>query len=205
MWGSWIQMLLQPYFEKSVSMRLTLPKWELGSPSGLSKLQSSITRVKTPRIGAFFTSLKSYQNAYVKNGLAWAIWTFAAHKLWQKERSGIKLAIWFPTTKSWESAQPRCVQVEWNTLLENSRREIQVCFRPHPNRRSEQRIMTLQSGGSLNRDNFETPLWESRDKKPFECRCCGEAQIILYGGRWWLPPSPGHGESCESKVARGLS
>jgi hypothetical protein len=30
-------------------------------------------------------------------------------------------------------------------------------------------------------------------------------QRILYGGRWWLPPSPGCGESSESKVARGLS
>jgi hypothetical protein len=27
---------------------------------------------------------------------------------------------------------------------------------------------------------------------------------ILYGGRWWLPPSPGRGESCESEVTRGL-
>jgi len=25
------------------------------------------------------------------------------------------------------------------------------------------------------------------------------------GGRWWLPPSSGHGESSESKVARDLS
>jgi hypothetical protein len=33
----------------------------------------------------------------------------------------------------------------------------------------------------------------------------GELQRILYGGRWWLPPSPGRGESSESKVARGLS
>jgi len=24
-------------------------------------------------------------------------------------------------------------------------------------------------------------------------------QRILYGGRWWLPPSPGRGESCGSK------
>ncbi len=29
--------------------------------------------------------------------------------------------------------------------------------------------------------------------------CCGVTQRILYGGRWWLPPSPGHGESCVSK------
>jgi hypothetical protein len=27
----------------------------------------------------------------------------------------------------------------------------------------------------------------------------GELQRILYGGRWWLPPNPGRGESSESK------
>jgi hypothetical protein len=65
--------------------------------------------------------------------------------------------------------------------------------------------MIVQSPESLNRDNFETPLWESRDKKPFGCGCREEAHSILYGGRWWLPPSPGRGESSESIVARGLS
>jgi hypothetical protein len=116
---------------------------------------------------------------------------------------GVKLAVWLPTTKSRESTRPRCVQVECDTPLESSRRELQVCFRLHPNRRSKQRVMTLQSGRSLNRDNFRTPPWESRDKKPFGCRCRGEAQIILYGGRWWLPLSLGHGEFYESRVARG--
>jgi hypothetical protein len=51
-------------------MKFTFPKWELGSPSGFLKLQSSITGVKTPRIEAFFTTLKSYQSVDVKNGLA---------------------------------------------------------------------------------------------------------------------------------------
>jgi len=41
-------------------MTLTLPKWGLGSPSGLSKFQSSIAGVKTPRLEAFFISLESY-------------------------------------------------------------------------------------------------------------------------------------------------
>jgi hypothetical protein len=50
----------QPYFEESVKMKLTLLEWELGSPPGLSKLQSSIARVKTLRIGVFFISLESY-------------------------------------------------------------------------------------------------------------------------------------------------
>jgi hypothetical protein len=62
--------------------------------------------------------------------------------------------------------------------------------------------MYAQSPGSPNRDSFGTPFWESREKVPFGCECGGETQIILYGGRWWLPPSPGRGESSESKVAR---
>jgi hypothetical protein len=119
------------------------------------------------------------------------------HKLWQKERPGVKLAVWLLTTKSWESTWPRCVQVECGTPLESSRWELQVCFKPHPNRRFGQRVRTPQSGGSPNWDNFAIP-WESRDKKPFGCRCRGKVQRILYGGRWWLPPSPGRGESSES-------
>jgi hypothetical protein len=49
------------------------------------------------------------------------------------------------------------------------------------------------------RDNFGTPTWESREKEPFGCSPCGALQRILYGGRWWFPPSPGRGESYVSK------
>jgi hypothetical protein len=58
--------------------------------------------------------------------------------------------------------------------------------------------MNAQSTGIPNRDKFGTPLWESREKVPFGCRCGGVTQRILYGGRWWLPPSSGRGESSES-------
>jgi hypothetical protein len=63
---------------ESVRMKLTLPKWGLGSPSGLSKVYSSIARVKTPHIGAFFISLEKYRSVDVENGLSWAIWTSEA-------------------------------------------------------------------------------------------------------------------------------
>jgi hypothetical protein len=56
-----------------------------------------------------------------------------------------------------------------------------------------------------NRNSFGTPPWESREKVSFECRCRRVMQRILYGGKWWLPLSPGHGETRESKVARDLS
>jgi hypothetical protein len=54
--------------------------------------------------------------------------------------------------------------------------------------------MMAQSPGSPNRDNFGTPLWESRDKEPLGCGRGGATHRILYGGRWWLPLSPGRGE-----------
>jgi hypothetical protein len=71
-------------------MKLTLPKWGLGNPLGLSKLQSLIARVKTTCIGVFFISLKSYRSVDVKNGLTWAIWTFTAHVM-AKRRVGSQI------------------------------------------------------------------------------------------------------------------
>jgi len=43
--------------------------------------------------------------------------------------------------------------------------------------------MNAQSPWSPNRDSFGTPLWESREKEPFGCKCSIELQRILYGGR----------------------
>ncbi len=65
--------------------------------------------------------------------------------------------------------------------------------------------MRPQNRKSPNCGNFGIPIWESRDEKPFGCGPRGELQNIIYGGRWWLPLSPGRGESCESRVTRGLS
>jgi hypothetical protein len=59
----------------------------------------------------------------------------------KKEGLGVKLTVWLPTTKSRESTRPWCVQVKCDTPLESFQGELQVCFRPHPNRRSEQRVM----------------------------------------------------------------
>jgi hypothetical protein len=180
-------------FWESVKMRLTLLKWGLRSPPKLLKLQSSIARVKTLHIGAFFISLESYWRVDVE-------WACMSHLDICNTSYGKK--------KGRELIRPWCMQWECNTLLESCKWELQLCFKPRPNWRFEQRIMVLQSCKSPNRDNFGTLLWESWDKKPFECGCHGEAQRILYGGRWWLPLGLGRDESCESnesKIAHGLS
>ncbi len=93
-----------------------------------------------------------------------------------------------------------CMTHRWKALD-----KLQLCFRPHLDRRSEHEVIAPRSCKSSSLSNFGTPLQESRDKKPFGCSPRGEVQNILYGGRWWLPPSPGCGESCESKVTDGLS
>jgi hypothetical protein len=73
-----------------VRIKLTLLKWGLGSPPGLPKLQSSIARAKAPCIGVFFISLESYPSVDVKNGLTWAIWTFAT-QIMAKRKAGSKI------------------------------------------------------------------------------------------------------------------
>jgi hypothetical protein len=122
------------------------------------------------------------------------------HKLWSKEGPGVKLAIWLPTTKSRESTRFRWVQVKWDTSLKSSQRELQLWFKPCPDPSSEQEVMSVQSPRSPNWDNFGTSPRESWEKEPFGCKCGRELQRILYGGRWWLPPSLGRGESSESKL-----
>jgi hypothetical protein len=52
--------LSQPCFEESVRITLALPEWELGSLSGLLKVQSLIAGVKTPPIVFLFISLENY-------------------------------------------------------------------------------------------------------------------------------------------------
>jgi len=59
--------------------------------------------------------------------------------------------------------------------------------------------MSSQSFGTPTRDSFGTPTWESQENVPLGCSSCRELQRIIYGGRWWLPPSPGCGESNVSK------
>jgi hypothetical protein len=65
--------------------------------------------------------------------------------------------------------------------LEISQRGLQLCFRPHFHWRSSHKVMGPQSHGSPNFGNFETPIWESRDKMPFGCGPRGEVQNILKG------------------------
>jgi len=120
-------------------------------------------------------------------------------KLWAKEGPGVKLAIWLPTIKSQESTSSRRLLNECHMALKSSWQDLQLWFGPRPNPSLGQGVMSVQSPRTPTRDSFGTVVWESREKGPFGCSLREELQNILYGGKWWLPPSPGHGESCVSK------
>jgi hypothetical protein len=63
------------------------------------------------------------------------------HKLWPKERPGVKLAIWLLTTKSQELTWFPYAHVAWDIPLKSSWWGLQLCFKPHLNQRSTHKVM----------------------------------------------------------------
>jgi hypothetical protein len=86
------------------------------------------------------------------------------HKLWPKERSGIKLSIWLLTTKTRESPWFTSVQVACHISLQSSQRGLQFFFRPHLNRRFANKVMGPQSCKSPNFGNFGLPFGSPETK-----------------------------------------
>jgi hypothetical protein len=79
-------------------------------------------------------------------------WSFGhlQPKLWAKEGSGVKLALWLPTTKSRKSTSSQCPIWECDMALESSRGELQLWFKPRCNRTLQSRVMISQSPGTPN-------------------------------------------------------
>jgi len=69
-------------------------------------------------------------------------------KLWAKERPGVTLAVWLPTTKSRELTSSRRRLEECEMVLESSRWELQLWFRTCPDPSSGRGAMVVQSSGS---------------------------------------------------------
>jgi len=95
---------------------------------------------------------------------------YLKHKLWLKERSGIKVPIWFLTIKSQELPWFTCVQVAFHISLESSQQGLQLCFTHHLNWRFAQKVISLQSQRSPNFSNLRLPSWKSWNKMTFGCK-----------------------------------
>ncbi len=140
------------FFQWQPNMDDTTPLW--------SKCEDETCTIESENLESSGTLETSELNCRGQNTSPWGVLYTVGKVL--KCRCW-KLAVWLPTTKSQESTRPRCVQVECNTPLESSRGELQVCFRPCLNQRSEPGVMSFQSPKSLIQDSFGTPPWESRD------------------------------------------
>jgi hypothetical protein len=194
-----MKVLLQPHFEASVRMKFTLPKVGTWSPLGLPKTQSLIVGVKTPCIEVFFIPLERTWTLDIQNGFAWAIWTSSAHVMGKRKarsQTGFRVRNRLdPGVCRWIATR------NWKALKESYKFALDLI----PIGGLSKKLLNAQSPGSPNRNNFETPLWESREKVPFGCKCDRVTQRILYGGRWWLPLSSGCGESSESVLPMATS
>jgi hypothetical protein len=120
--------------EWTLTLASELPFWQLES-----QMNSWIFRWKFQgsaliNSNIFLYHWKAIENFISNMGLNYPF-GHLKHKLWSKERIGVKLTIWFPTTKSQESTRFPRVQAAWDISLQSSRWGIKICFRPHCNRR----------------------------------------------------------------------
>jgi hypothetical protein len=119
---------------------------------------------------------------------------YLKHKLWQKEKSRIKLTIWLLTTKSQESPQFPCVKVAWDRSLESSRQEVQLCFRAHLNRRFAHKVMGPKVVGVPVVGILGLPLGSPETKWHLNVGLVAKTEYTIRGkvvaspksGPWWV-------------------
>jgi len=81
---------------------------------------------------------------------------YLKHKLWSKERLGIKVSIWFSTIKSRKSLIYLCVG-DVSHIVGNFLTRARTFLRPHFNLRFAQKVMSFQSCENVNFKNFGIP------------------------------------------------
>ncbi len=117
------------------------------------------------------------------------------HKLCSKERLGVKLAIWLPSTKSWESTRLLCVQVTCHIPLESSQQGLQLCFRPHIDRRSTKKVMGPPKSWESQVCEFwdshlgipgQNAIWMWPSWKGTEYKIRGKVVVSPKSKPWWI-------------------
>jgi hypothetical protein len=186
--------MLQPHFEGSVRLPLTLPKMGLGSPPGLLKLQSSIAGVKTHCIGVFFIPLERFKSVDVQNGLAWAIWTSTAQVMVEK-RAGSQIGNLTPNHKK-SGIDPILVGASrrWHTVRNPSTRAIslfQTSSQLEVRARSYERPKSWESKlGQFWDSTLGVPgkraIWMQVRRRAAENTIWGKVVAFPELGPWWV-------------------
>ncbi len=116
------------------------------------------------------------------------------HKLWQKERSWVKIGNLTPDHKK-SGIDPTSVCAGGvRYTVENFQWELQLCSKPHPNQSSEHEFITLQSCGSSNFGNFGTPskvpkqraIWMWASQRGAKYTKWRKVVASLESGPWWV-------------------
>jgi hypothetical protein len=105
--------------EWTLTLPSEFPLWELESQMDSQMFTAQLQRSKPIGLKSSLYHWKSIKTYMSKLGSQY-LFGHLKHKLWSKERSGVKLAICLPTTKSWELTQFSSVQVACNISLERS-------------------------------------------------------------------------------------
>jgi hypothetical protein len=178
----------------SVRMKLTLPKLGTWSPSGLSKIQSLIVGVKTPRIGVFLISLERCWSLDAQNGLAWAIWTSAAQVM-GKRRAGSQTGSLTPDhIKSGIDPIPTCVGGVRHGVGKISRRAtslVQTSSQSEVGARSYDGPKSRESKPGQFRDSTlgvprQRATWVWARWSNTENIIWGKVMASLESGSWWV-------------------
>ncbi len=167
--GSWPrQGLVRVWAKKEAHECGRMWEWTLTLPSELpfwkleSRWTSEISKKRSQRSKPIASWIFLYHSKAIETKMSKMVlhnpFGHLKHKLQPKERSGLKLAVWLPTIKSQESTWFSCVQVACNMLLKSSQRGLQLCFKPHPDRRSTHEVIALQGCGSPILGNFRLPF-----------------------------------------------
>jgi hypothetical protein len=113
------------------------------------------------------------------------------HKLWPKERSRVKLTIWLPTTKSWESTQFPYMQVTCDISLKSSRQRLQLFFKLHPDRRFTHKVIAprkVVGVPTLGISGFpgQKTIWMWASWRGVEYTIRGKVLASPKSGPWWV-------------------
>jgi hypothetical protein len=104
-----------------------------------------------------------------------------------KRRAGSRTVSLTPDHKSRESTRFTWLQMARHILLESSRRELQLCFRPRRDPRSVGKVMGLQSPGSPNWRDFGSPVGVPGEKSHLDVGPVERCRVYYKGGSGGFP------------------
>jgi hypothetical protein len=167
-----------------------LPCWELESWWTPKSSKSDCKGQNPSPRGVIYIIEKLLKHRCLK-WLSWPIWTFKTQVMVKRRVMSQTCSLTPNHRKSGiDSISLRASGIRHvvETLLTRVTTLIQTL--------SRSKVCTKSYSPAKSREFHPWQFRDSRDKKSFGWGCCREVQSILYGGRWWLPPSPGCGESC---------